>query len=107
MSFLNRDYTNRTVDGAHVSFMTNTSIAAGPVLLSQVYVTITVHVSRTCLLCGGMLYNRMEGDERRVKWGVDRHQCLSVPLDRITRTPVMTVQSLSVILINGISRLLQ
>ena len=77
MSILNCNYSNRAADGAHVSFMTNTSIATDPVQLSQVYVTIIVHVSRTCLLCGGMLYNRMEGDEWRVKWGVDRQ---AVPL---------------------------
>lgn len=32
------------------------------VQLSQVY-NVTVHASGTCLLCDGMLYNQLEGDE--------------------------------------------
>lgn len=72
--------------------------------LFPVCVALAIHACRICLLCDGMLYNQMEGDE----WGVlNGGQCFSVSLNRITRTPAMAVQSLSVILINGIFHLLQ
>lgn len=88
---LNCNYNNKTADGAHGSFITNTVQHNSScywncraVQLSQVYLTMTVHASSTCLLCDGLLYNGMERDEWGVKWGVDWQ---AVPLCPSTELP--------------------
>lgn len=60
----------------------------------------TAHASRAFLLCDSMLYNRMEGDEESSEVLTDNAD--SAPS---VGMPAMVVQSLSVILINGIASL--
>lgn len=106
---LNCTSSNRTADGTLAFFFTNTvwdkdswywHHQAGQI--SQVCVCETAHASRAFLLCDSMLYNRMEGDEESSEVLTDNAD--SAPSIGM---PAMVVQSLSVILINGIASLWQ
>lgn len=106
---INRNYTNRTADGAHTSFKTTLAGTenAGQCSFSRCmweWLFMWTGPVYCVMVCYITEWRGMSAESSEVL--TDR-QRLSAPLNRITGTPATPVQSLSVILINGISHLLQ
>lgn len=108
---LSCNYTNKTADGAQAFIIPNNNNSwywscrqcSFPRCV-WLWLSMRTGPVYCVILCYVTGWRGMSEESSEVL--TDR-QCLSVPLNRIANTPAMMVQSLSVILINGISHLLQ